>query len=183
MKQELSVKSVVAIGIGSAIFVILGRFASVPTGIPNTNLETTYPFLAFFAVLFGPLVGFLTDFIGHTLKDLISYGNPWWSWVICSGIIGAFFGLIGKHLKITQGRFTTKDIILFNLSQILANFLTWSLFAPLLDILIYSEPANKVFLQGAISALSNSLSVGILGTLLIKAYASSQTKKGSLRKE
>ncbi len=27
MKKELSVKSVVAIGIGSAIFVILGRFA------------------------------------------------------------------------------------------------------------------------------------------------------------
>lgn len=183
MKKELSVKSVVAIGIGSAIFVILGRFASIPTGIPNTNLETTYPFLAFFAVLFGPVVGFLTGLIGHTLKDLISYGNPWWSWIICSGILGALFGLSGKRLKVAQGIFATKEIISFNLTQILANLLTWSLIAPLLDILIYSEPANKVFLQGIISTLTNSLSVGILGTLLLKAYASTQTKKGSLRKE
>lgn len=55
MKKELSVKSVVAIGIGAAIFVILGRFASIPTGIPNTNIETVYPFLALFSVIFGPL--------------------------------------------------------------------------------------------------------------------------------
>ena len=52
MKKELSVKTIVAIGIGSALFVILGRFAVIPTGIPNTNLETAYPFLALMAVLF-----------------------------------------------------------------------------------------------------------------------------------
>ncbi len=97
MKKELSVKSVVAIGIGAAIFVILGRFASIPTGIPNTNIETVYPFLALFSVIFGPLVGFATGFIGHALKDFITFGNPWWSWILCSGLLGLCFGLIGKN--------------------------------------------------------------------------------------
>lgn len=46
MKKELSVKTIVAIGIGAAVFVILGRFAIIPTPVPNTNLETSYPFLA-----------------------------------------------------------------------------------------------------------------------------------------
>ncbi len=106
MKKELSVKSVVAIGIGAAIFVILGRFASIPTGIPNTNIETVYPFLALFSVIFGPLVGFATGFIGHALKDFITFGNPWWSWILCSGLLGLCFGLIGKKLRVTEGIFT-----------------------------------------------------------------------------
>ena len=183
MKKELSVKSVVAIGIGSAIFVILGRFASIPTGIPNTNIETTYPFLALFAAIFGPLVGLATGLIGHTLKDFISYGSPWWSWVLCSGLIGFLFGLIGKKLRIEEGIFNKENIIFFNFFQIIANFFTWGLVAPTLDILVYSEPSNKVFLQGIISSVSNSLAVGILGTLLLKAYANSRVKKGSLHKD
>ena len=38
-QKGLSVKSVVAIGIGAAIYVILARFTSIPTGIPNTTLK------------------------------------------------------------------------------------------------------------------------------------------------
>lgn len=45
--KGLSVKNVVAIGIGSAIYVILARFTSIPTPIPNTNIELVFPFLAF----------------------------------------------------------------------------------------------------------------------------------------
>ena len=43
-KNGFSVKTVVAIGIGAAVFVILGRFVSIPTGVANTSIETTYPF-------------------------------------------------------------------------------------------------------------------------------------------
>ncbi|EIA25967.1 hypothetical protein SFB6_108G1, partial [Candidatus Arthromitus sp. SFB-co] len=35
--SSISIKNIVAIGIGSAVFLILGRFASIPSGIPNTN--------------------------------------------------------------------------------------------------------------------------------------------------
>ena len=36
-KSIFTTKTIVAIGIGTALFVILGRFASIPTGIPNTS--------------------------------------------------------------------------------------------------------------------------------------------------
>lgn len=67
--------------------------------------------------------------------------------------------------------------------QVISHLVVWGVLAPVLDILIYSEPANKVFTQGVIAAVSNSVAVGIIGTLLMKAYASSRTKKGSLTKE
>lgn len=43
--------------------------------------------------------------------------------------------------------------------------------APVLDILIYSEPVNKVFAQGAFAAVSNIISTAVVGTILLAAYA------------
>lgn len=48
-KNSLSVKTVVAIGIGTAIIFILKRWVSIPSGIPNTNIDTSYGFLGFFS--------------------------------------------------------------------------------------------------------------------------------------
>ena len=183
MKKDFSVKTIVAIGIGSAVFVILGRFAVIPTGIPNTNIETTLPFLALMSTLFGPLAGGLIGLIGHTLKDFTTYGSAWWSWIICSGIIGVIFGFAGRKIDLQHGEFTKKDVISFNIYQVLGNAVVWGLIAPSLDVLIYSEPAAKVFTQGAVAIATNAVSVGILGTLLMSAYAASRTKKGSLTKD
>ena len=90
MKKTHSIKTVVAIGIGAAIFVVLSRFASIPSGIPNTSLETAYAVLALIAVLYGPLAGFATGLIGHFLKDVLIFGSPWFSWIIASAWLAVY---------------------------------------------------------------------------------------------
>lgn len=76
-----------------------------------------------------------------------------------------------------------KQIIIFNIYQIIANALAWILVAPTLDIVIYAEPANKVYLQGTIAAISNSITVAVLATILLHTYAKTKIKTGSLDKE
>ena len=39
--KKLSVKSVVAIGIGAALFFVLGKVA-IPSPVPNTNISLQY---------------------------------------------------------------------------------------------------------------------------------------------
>lgn len=181
--RGLSVKNVVAIGIGSAIYVILARFTSIPTPIPNTNIELVFPFLALLAAIYGAKVGFAVGFIGHALSDFIMYGQTWWSWVLATGIFGLIIGLSSKRLDLKNGIFGIKQIIFFNIVQILANAIAWIAVAPVGDILIYSEPANKVFVQGISATISNGITIMIVGTILLKAYAGTKIKKGSLRKE
>ena len=166
MRNKLSIRTIVAIGIGAAVFMILGRFGSIPTGIPNTSIETSYALLALMSVIYGPIAGFAIGFIGHTLKDLVFYGMPWFSWVIASGVVGFVIGFSAKRLKINGGIFEKKQIIIFNMYQIIANALAWILVAPTLDIVIYAEPANKVYLQGTIAAISNSITVAVLATII-----------------
>lgn len=182
-KNEISIKTIVAIGIGSAVFVILSRFAAIPTPVPNTSIQTSYAFLALMAVVFGPLAGGLIGLIGHTLTDAISYGSVWWSWVIVSLFVGFTIGLLTRKIQVKDGEFNKKDIIRFNISQVIAQAIGWFVLAPVLDILIYAEPANKDFTQGIVAGISNILTVGIIGTILLIAYAKTQSKSNSLIKE
>lgn len=183
MGKYLSIKTIVAIGIGAAVFVILGRFASIPTGIPNTEVQTAYAFLALMSVIFGPIAGGLIGLIGHALKDLIFYGSPWWSWVIVSGFVGLSLGFIANRINIESGVFGKKQIISFNITQVIVQVIGWGLIAPTLDVLIYAEPANKVYTQGIVAGLSNIVTVGVLGTILLVAYAKTRSQTDSLSKE
>ena len=180
---KLTIKTIVAIGIGSAVFMILGRFAAIPTGIPNTEIQTAYAFLALMAIVYGPIAGVSIGFIGHTLKDLTAYGSPWFSWIIASAAVGLVIGLVSKKIKIDEGDFNKSKIILFNIMQIIANIAAWLVIAPTLDVVIYAEPSNKVYLQGAAAGISNIITVGVIGTLLLYLYSKTRVKKGSLKIE
>jgi len=83
-----------------------------------------------------------------------------------------FGGQGGFFVMTTQGQGT-----------LLANAFVWLLVAPIGDILIYSEPVNKVFVQGFVATLSNGVTVAVAGTLLLLAYARTQTRSGSLKKD
>ena len=182
-KNRFSIRTIVAIGIGAAVFMILGRFGSIPSGIPNTNIETSYAYLALMSILYGPIAGFLIGLIGHGLKDLVFYGMPWFSWVISSAVVGFIIGMAYKKVKVSDGEFGVKDILIFNITQIISNILAWFIIAPTLDIWIYAEPANKVYIQGIIGGTSNMVTIGILGTIILTSYSKTKIKSRSLRIE
>ncbi len=180
---RLSIKTVVAIGIGAAIFVVLGMYGSIPTGIPNTNLDTSYGLLSTMAAIFGPIAGLLIGLIGHALKDTFMYGSAWWSWVICSSLVGFLIGLFFRRFGVEDGKFGVKQAVLYNAVQIGANAIAWFLAAPTLDIVIYGEPANKVFTQGLVAGSVNMVVMLVLGTALLFGYSATRQKASSLTKE
>lgn len=181
-KKVFSTKTVVAIAIGAALFFVIARFVAIPSGIPNTNISLQYAVLAFVSALFGPVAGALVGLIGHTLTDL-TYGSVWWSWVIGSGIHGLIAGLACKKLSLSKGTFSKEDVITFVVINLIASAVAWILVAPVGDIVIYAEPVNKVFTQGIVAAISNSLVAAIGGGLLCLGYTKTIAKEGSLDKE
>ena len=172
-----------AVGIGAALFFVLGRFVAIPSGIPNTNISLQYAILGMLGGMYGPVAGGLIGFIGHTLIDLSWGGSPWWSWVIASTLVGIVVGLGAKKLALNEGDFGKKKFALFAVINIVANAVAWVLVAPTLDILIYAEPAGKVFSPGVCAAIAHSLTAVIVGGLLVAAYCKTIAKKGSLDKD
>ena len=181
--KKFTVKTIVATGIGAALFFVLGRFVAIPSGVPNTNISIQYGLLAFIAAVYGPIAGLLSGLIGHFFIDF-SYGwGVWWSWVISSALFGLAMGFATGKYTLEDGQFSKRDAIGFNVAQVLCNLLAWAVIAPVLDIVMYAEPANKVFLQGLTGALINALATAVVGTLLLFAYAAAKPKKGSLKEQ
>ena len=116
----------VAIGIGAALFFVLGRFVAIPSGVPNTNISLQYAVLGLLAAMYGPVAGGLIGFIGHTLIDLSWGGSPWWSWVIASAFVGVVVGLFAKKLALEEGSFGKKEVITFAIANVVANVVAWA---------------------------------------------------------
>lgn len=182
MKMKFGIKEVVAIGIGTALFVALTE-VQIPLGIPNTYLQPRAALLAFLAAVFGPVVGGVVGLLGHALGDAFFYGSVWWSWVFPDAVFGIAVGLFAAKYAIKEGGFDKKAIITFNVVQVIGNIVAWIIVAPVLDILVYKEPVNKVFIQGAGACLGNVIIIGILGTLLAVGYSKIGAKSSSLTKE
>jgi energy-coupling factor transport system substrate-specific component len=179
---KVTTRTIVATGLGAAIFTLLFMYVKIPSPIPETSFQTAYGLGAFFATLFGPIAGALIAFIGHALSDAVQYGSPWWSWVIASGVAGFIYGFAYLRTRVEEGEFKGKAILTFNIIQVIGNIVAWVIVAPVLDILIYQEPVNLVFTQGITAAIMNSISAGVFGTLLLLAYSATRTQKGSLKK-
>ena len=183
MKLKFGVKEVVATGIGTALFIVLTN-AQIPFGIiPNTALQSRVAVLSFFSAVFGPIVGGAIGLIGHALGDAIFYGSIYWSWVFPDALFGILMGVFAAKFAIKDGGFDGKAIALFNVVQVIANALAWILLAPVLDILIYAEPAKKVFTQGILAFIGNIIVAAVLGTRLAFAYSKIGAKSSSLSKE
>ena len=181
--KKFSVKTIVAIGIGAALFFVLGRFVAIPSPVPNVTICVQYGLLAFLSVVYGPVAGALVGLIGHALIDF-SYGwGVWWSWVIASGVFGLLVGIGTKAIKLEEGEIGKKGLIKFNIIQVVSHIICWGAVAPVLDILMYNEPLDKLFAQGLMSGIGNSVTTAIVGSLLCVAYAATKTKAGSLSKE
>ena len=183
MKNNNNIKTFVAVGIGAALFFVLGRFVAIPSPVPNTNISLQYAVLGLLAAMYGPVAGALIGFIGHALIDLSWGGIPWWSWVIASAFTGVVVGLFAKKLNVQEGNFNKAKFAMFAVANLIAHAISWIVVAPVLDILIYAEPVKKVFAQGAFAAVSNIITAVVVGGLLILAYTKTIAKKGSLDKE
>ncbi|MBQ1566552.1 MAG: ECF-type riboflavin transporter substrate-binding protein [Erysipelotrichaceae bacterium] len=177
-----SVQKVVATGIGAALFFVLARFVAVPSGIPNTNITFQYAAQAVFAVIYGPVVGCLSGFIGHVLTDM-SWGGVWWTWAFATAVYGLIVGLFAKKINIRDGNFSKNEIITYVLANLVANVVAWGIIAPVGDIVIYKEDANLVFTQGLIAGAGDFLFAVVIGGLLLYGYSKTIAKSGSLDKE
>ena len=177
------IQRVVATGIGAALFWIIGFLIKVPVPFaPNTNIQLQYGVQALFALLFGPIPGFLIGLIGHALIDQMG-GQIWYFWVLASALFGGTVGLLHKKIRLSEGIFGGREILLFNLVQAVSVILYMGVLAPVGDALSTSEPWNKVIAQGVVSSLTNIISIAIVGTILIKVYANTRTQSASLSRE
>lgn len=87
-------------GIGALIMGFMNSL-TYGIGIPGTEVTVRphYGILTFFGFAFGPIVGFLTGFLGNAIGDYligdyaIENAVKYWHWSVANGLVGLIAGL------------------------------------------------------------------------------------------
>lgn len=176
---QLNTRTVVTIGIGAALYGATS-FIGIPVG-PDTSLRPAIALLAIFGALFGPVVGLIAGLIGHVLNDLLTSGTVWWGWALGSGITAAFMGIVylSKGFDPQNGKYTTKQIILFTVSGIVGIILSL-LFSGWFDITFMGEPSDKLLVQVTAASISNIIVFLVLGVPAVIGFARRNAKVSNL---
>ncbi len=180
--KHMSTKTVVAIGIGAALYAALSAI-SVPIG-PNTSFRIAIALLPIFGAFFGPTAGFLIGFIGHALNDAFMYGGVWWSWVFLSAMMGLFGGFVcfDKKFDPISGICTKANVAMMYIWSIVGMFVG-SVIAYCGDVYLYGEPPEKLFVQITLANISNLIVVAVIGIPAVILIARSKAKNKGLKKD
>jgi len=176
---KLSTKMVVTVGIGAALYGVLG-LVGIPIG-PNVELKPAMLVLALFSIMFGPVIGFLVGAIGHFLTDLLAGWGLWWDWELSSGIIGFFIGLITlfKGFNFKYGKFRYYHMIIYTILAGGGSVVAY-LFAGYMDVLLMGEAPTKILVQVVLITTTNVIIMVGFGVPIIVGIMKANNKHTNL---
>lgn len=179
---KIDTKTIVTIGVAAALYGALG-FVGIPIG-PNTQLKPAIALLAIFSALFGPVVGFSMGFLGHMLTDMMAGWGIWWGWVISSGIMGLFMGLVFKlkTFSITEGICNKMHVAYLILTGLIGIILAF-IFAAGFDVLFMGEPLDKAKIQAILAIFTNSIVFLGIGVPTILGFVRANKRNSNLMLE
>lgn len=110
---EFGTRQVVYGAIGAALYGVLSWATNIfpLPAAGNVTFRPAVAVLIFFAIAYGPWVGFLAGLIGNTLGDLLTGWGLYWNWSVGNGLIGLVAGLgMVMILNYRSGRDIAKAI-------------------------------------------------------------------------
>lgn len=91
---------VVYAAIGAALYAVVTwafNMWQIP-GAGNVGIRPAIVIPMFFGIAFGPIVGFISGFVGNILADMLSGYGFWIWWDLGNGIIGLIPGLFSAMI-------------------------------------------------------------------------------------
>lgn len=180
-KINFSTKTVVAIGIGAALYGLLGSI-SIPV-FTQTALRPAIAILTIFGAIFGPVVGLLSGAIGHIITDLIwGGGTIWWTWVAGSALSGLGMGLVymKASFNVNEGRSKSSDLWFLGIAGSLAMAIGYGV-SSILDIYLYGEPPVKMLAQFLWATGANVVVHLVLGVPAVAGLINRNRKNSNLK--
>jgi energy-coupling factor transport system substrate-specific component len=93
----VTTRVIVYAAIGAALYALFNwiSFAIQIPGTENVSVRPHYGLLTFFGFAFGPIVGFLTGFVGNVVGDQLTGWGAFtsWPWSVANGLAGLIAGL------------------------------------------------------------------------------------------
>lgn len=170
-------REVVFAAIGAALYGVLSaltNFLQIP-GAANVSVRPAVAIVFFFGLAFGPIVGFITGFLGNIIADLLSGYGFWIWWDVGNGLMGLVAGLF--YVVMTDFR-TLKDIIFAEIAVVLGAAVGMFV-ASLTEIWVSGIDFSTTLIQNFTPSFITNIVWGLILTpILMIAYSAIVRRSG-----
>lgn len=170
-------KQVVYAAIGAALYAVVTwafNIWQIP-GAGNVGIRPAVVIPMFFGIAFGPIVGFITGFVGNILADMLSGYGFWLWWDLGNGIMGLIPGLFSALIFVYNEK---KSILLGEVSVVLGVALGMAV-ASVSEMWVSGADINTVIFANFLPSFLTNIVWGlILLPVLMVAYAAIVQRSG-----
>ena len=170
-------KQVVYAAIGAALYAVVTwafNIWQIP-GAGNVGIRPAVVIPMFFGIAFGPIVGFITGFVGNILADMLSGYGFWLWWDLGNGIMGLIPGLFAALIFVYNEK---KSILLGEVSVVLGVALGMAV-ASVSEMWVSGADINTVIFANFLPSFLTNIVWGlILLPVLMVAYAAIVQRSG-----
>lgn len=104
---SITTRVIVYSAIGAALYAVANwtTFAIQIPGTENVSVRPQYGLVTFFGYAFGPVVGFLTGFVGNVVGDQLTGWGAFtsWPWSVANGAAGLLAGIFATMWARREG--------------------------------------------------------------------------------
>lgn len=106
------------------------------------------------------------------------YGQTWWNWNFAAGFLGFFIGLYALRVNIDQGEFSAKEMVIFNVVQVVANAIVWLSRGRSGRHGLEQRTSGQVFAQAGLTTLMDGLTIAVLDAILLQVLRRQPGQEG-----
>ncbi|HET6380102.1 MAG TPA: ECF transporter S component [candidate division Zixibacteria bacterium] len=169
---SITTRTIVYAAIGAALYAAANwtTFAIQIPGTENVSLRPQFALVTFFGFAFGPIVGFLTGFVGNVVGDQLTGWGAFtsWPWSLANGAAGLLAGVFGTMWARREG--TGGLIVSVAIAAVLATVLGFLLI--FIELITQPELGFNTILTAEYipTVLTNSVAAAILTPILVLAW-------------
>lgn len=173
-------REIVYSAIGAALYGVL-NWVFNNLQLPGTTLVSFRPPVAipmFMGVVFGPLVGFFSGFVGNVLGDLLSGYGFFWAWDVGNGLLGLIPGLL-PYVGVMEVR-AGRDYVWAAVAAVVASLVGIAFPALIADpfILRNIDFAGAVTTEWLPAGVTDAINGAILTPILLYAWNAYRGRSG-----
>jgi energy-coupling factor transport system substrate-specific component len=174
---KFGTREVVYAAIGAALYAVLAvatNFLQIPSA-GNVSFRPAVAIPMFFGIAFGPLVGFISGFLGNIISDMISGYGFWFWWDLGNGIMGLIPGLMAFSFTSFKAQATLIKAEIYVVVGVLVGMGV----ASLSEMWVSGADMNTVIVGNWVPAITGNLVNGlILVPILMIAYDAVVSRSG-----
>lgn len=186
-KIRFGTKEIIALAVGAVLFACIrmleyyiesrGIVTEYVAGLVNPGLLV----VAAVAVFFGPVSGMLCGIGGNLIVRAMLGSSVRFLELFTLGLYGFLIGIYYGKLHYRYDRFGIRELIDFNVVQVLVGILCGVLILPLGKFLIDGTGINEAVVYGTMSTIGVSITVGVILSLIM--FIVSVVASGSSRRD